>query len=117
MAQLASALAWGARGRPFKSDHPDNKKGQSIMLLFFLFMNMFTTYILFSPKIGKFYTGQTDDFDRRLDEHNRGKTPFMASGMPWELVFSKEFDSRQEAIKLERFIKKRGAARFLNDNI
>jgi hypothetical protein len=23
VAQLASALAWGARGRPFKSDHPD----------------------------------------------------------------------------------------------
>ena len=24
MAQLASALAWGARGRLFESDHPDN---------------------------------------------------------------------------------------------
>jgi hypothetical protein len=24
VAQLASALAWGARGRPFKSVHPDN---------------------------------------------------------------------------------------------
>jgi hypothetical protein len=26
VAQLASALAWGARGRLFESDHPDNKK-------------------------------------------------------------------------------------------
>jgi len=26
VAQLASALAWGARGRPFKSDHPDKEK-------------------------------------------------------------------------------------------
>ncbi len=26
MAQLASALAWGARGREFKSPHPDHKK-------------------------------------------------------------------------------------------
>ena len=25
MAQLASALAWGARGRLFESDHPDRK--------------------------------------------------------------------------------------------
>ncbi len=25
VAQLASALAWGARGRPFKSDHPDSR--------------------------------------------------------------------------------------------
>jgi putative endonuclease len=77
---------------------------------------MFTTYILFSSKIGKFYTGQTDDFDRRMEEHYRGKTPFMASGMPWEIVYSKKFKSRQEAIKLEKYIKKRGAARFLNDN-
>jgi len=23
VAQLASALAWGASGRPFESDHPD----------------------------------------------------------------------------------------------
>jgi len=76
---------------------------------------MFTTYILFSSKIGKFYTGQTDDFDRRMEEHNRGKTSFMANGMPWEIVFSKKFNSRQEAIKLEKTIKKRGAARFLDD--
>jgi putative endonuclease len=76
---------------------------------------MFITYILFSSKIGKFYTGQTDDLDRRMEEHNRGKTSFMASGMPWEIIYSKEFNSRQDAIKLERFIKKRGAARFLDD--
>jgi putative endonuclease len=79
-------------------------------------MNMFTTYIMLSSKTGKFYTGQTDDLNRRLEEHIRGKTPFMASGMPWKLVFSKEFNSRNEAIMLERFIKKRGAGRFLIDN-
>jgi len=25
VAQLASVLVWGTRGRPFESDHPDNK--------------------------------------------------------------------------------------------
>ncbi len=29
MAQLASALAWGARGRKFESSHPDRDKTQS----------------------------------------------------------------------------------------
>jgi len=77
---------------------------------------MFFTYILYSTKIDKFYTGQTLDIDRRLEEHNRGKTSFSANGMPWQLVFSREFPSRQEAIRLEKLIKKRGAARFLNDN-
>jgi putative endonuclease len=77
---------------------------------------MFVTYILYSPKVNKFYTGQTDDMNRRLEEHNRGKTPFMANGIPWKLIFSKQFDSRADAMKLERFIKRRGAARFLDDN-
>ncbi len=30
VAQLASALAWGARGRKFESSHPDNKETQSV---------------------------------------------------------------------------------------
>ena len=77
---------------------------------------MYTTYILYSSKIDKFYTGQTMDLDHRLEEHNRGKTSFSATGMPWQIVFSKVFKSRTDAMKLEKFIKKRGAARFLIDN-
>jgi putative endonuclease len=77
---------------------------------------MYVTYILFSKKLNKFYTGQTQNLSRRLDEHNRGKTPFLASGTPWILVFSKEHNSRSEAISFENYIKKRGAARFLSDN-
>ena len=76
---------------------------------------MFTTYILFSEQINKYYTGHTADLERRLNEHNIGKTPFMASGKPWSLVFSVNFVSRSEAMKLESQIKKRGAARFLSD--
>ncbi len=40
VAQLASALAWGARGRLFESDHPDKEKTQStlIQLIAFLFI-------------------------------------------------------------------------------
>jgi putative endonuclease len=77
---------------------------------------MYITYILYSSKIDKYYTGQTMNLDRRLEEHNCGKTPVSASGMPWKLIYSKVFTSRHDAMKLERYIKKRGAARFLNDN-
>ena len=77
---------------------------------------MFTVYIIYSSVLDKFYTGQTQDIERRLEEHNRGKTSFSATGMPWTLVYSKDCVLRSDAIKLEKFIKKRGAARFLNDN-
>ena len=80
------------------------------------FFVMYITYILYSSKLNKYYTGQTMDLEKRIEEHNRGKTRFSASGMPWILVFSKSFPSRTEAILLETKIKKRGVARFLSDN-
>ena len=76
---------------------------------------MYFTYILYSSRVEKYYTGQTKHLNKRLEEHNRGKTAYMKSGLPWELVFSREFQDRGEAMKLEKYIKKRGAVRFLKD--
>ena len=78
---------------------------------------MFYVYILFSTSLQKYYTGQTKDIQKRLEEHNRGKTPYMAKGKPWELVYSVCLSSRAEAMTLEKKIKKRGASRFLFDSI
>jgi putative endonuclease len=76
---------------------------------------MFTTYILYSDNLKRYYTGQTEDLERRLSEHNRGKTSGMKSGIPWRIVFRKDFLTRNEAVQLEMEIKKRGAGRFLSD--
>ncbi|HUW24823.1 MAG TPA: GIY-YIG nuclease family protein [Patescibacteria group bacterium] len=35
---------------------------------------MFFVYILRSTKTGKFYTGSTNNLERRLTEHNANKT-------------------------------------------
>jgi len=76
---------------------------------------LYYTYILYSKSLQKYYTGQTENISRRLEEHNRGKTSFMKSGIPWIIVFSKEFSTRSEAMALEKQIKKRGASRFIED--
>ena len=76
---------------------------------------MFVTYILYSEGIHRYYTGQTEDLNRRTEEHNRGKTPEMEKGIPWKVVYAREFNTRSEAVRLERYIKKRGASRFLDD--
>ena len=39
VAQLASALAWGARGRKFESSHPDIEKGSMVSAVLFFFLN------------------------------------------------------------------------------
>ncbi|HMQ61823.1 MAG TPA: GIY-YIG nuclease family protein [Flavilitoribacter sp.] len=39
-------------------------------------------YILHSQKTHRFYTGCTDNPDRRLEFHNSGTTPSTKSGIP-----------------------------------
>ena len=66
---------------------------------------MFFTYIIFSPKIGRYYIGSTLNLDKRLKEHNSGKTFSTRNKGPWELVFSEQFTNRHDAIIKEKLIK------------
>jgi len=76
-------------------------------------------YILQSQTTGRYYCGQSNDPERRLRQHNDpeyslSKTTKRFKG-PWGIVWQKQFDTRAEAMKLERAIKKRGVTRFLNE--
>jgi len=76
---------------------------------------MFTTYIIFSPSINKYYIGHCEDFSVRISQHNTGRNKSTKAGAPWELVYSSRFDTRSRAMALEKKIKNRGAKRFLDD--
>lgn len=55
---------------------------------------------------GVFYTGHTDDLERRVAEHQSGLLRgFTSNLLPVELVWSQEFPSRDEALEAERRIK------------
>ena len=79
------------------------------------FVMSYLVYILFSDTCKKFYTGQSDNFANRINEHNRGETKSIKMCVPWQLVWSTEVATRSEAMVLEKKIKSRGAARFLRD--
>jgi len=77
----------------------------------------FWVYIIQSESSGRYYCGQTSDLQRRLRQHNDpeyrlSKTTKRFQG-PWELLWSKELETRGEAMKLEKSIKKRGIGRYL----
>ena len=74
---------------------------------------MFYAYIIFSQKLNKFYIGSTNDLQRRLQDHNRGKTSFAKQGLPWQLKYWEEFASRKEAVKREMEIKKRKDRKYI----
>ena len=76
----------------------------------------YTVYILFSDSCKKFYTGQTIDFENRIGEHNRGETKSIKSCLPWKAIWTKNVETRSQAVALETKIKSRGAARFLADS-
>ncbi|QBM74911.1 GIY-YIG nuclease family protein [Sphingomonas sp. AAP5] len=54
---------------------------------------------------GKFYTGHTDNLDRRIGEHQTGgHCEFTSRRMPVALVWSEYFPSRIEALEAERMV-------------
>lgn len=73
---------------------------------------MFYTYIL-KLSNQKHYTGQTNNLTRRIKQHNAGQCISTKNHLPFKIIFSKKLSSRTEAVKLERFIKNKGASRFL----
>ena len=61
---------------------------------------------------GKFYVGHTDNLDRRIAEHETGQIAgFTADHLPVKLVWSETFDTRRDALEVERKLKGWGRAK------
>jgi putative endonuclease len=76
---------------------------------------MFYIYILYSKNSDRYYIGHTNNIDRRLFEHNNPviSKKYSAKHLPWTLVLSIEVsESRSDAIKVEKFIKKQKSREF-----
>jgi predicted GIY-YIG superfamily endonuclease len=66
---------------------------------------MFWVYILRCAD-GSYYTGHTDNLDKRIGEHQTGQCDgYVASRLPAELVWSQECSTRYEALSAEQQIK------------
>lgn len=63
-------------------------------------------YILKSDTTDKYYCGETQDINDRLERHNAGGSKYTKSGIPWQLIKTVEYFDRGEARVLERKIKK-----------
>ena len=49
--------------------------------------------------------GHTKDLDKRLNEHNQGRTRSTKSYKPWKLVYGEKYETKSEAYKRELEIK------------
>lgn len=66
---------------------------------------MFCTYILQSEKDGSFYIGYTQQLQKRIHQHNNGKSNYSAKHRPFKLVYYEKLDSKQEALAREEYFK------------
>ena len=68
--------------------------------------NIFTTYVLYSEKFNKHYTGYTSDIQKRLLSHQElGNKDWTTKYRPWKLIFTKEFTNKSDAMKFEKWLK------------
>jgi len=74
---------------------------------------MFYVYILYSSSIDKYYTGQTDSLESRLNSHLAKISPYTRVADDWKLVYSESFDTRTAALKRENAIKKKKSRKYI----
>ena len=72
---------------------------------------MYFVYIIQSNANQKWYVGTSEDPERRLLEHNAGKTKSTKGYIPYQLIYKEAYATKREARKREILIKKSGRIR------
>jgi putative endonuclease len=76
---------------------------------------MYFTYVLYSKTLSKRYVGSTGSIEKRLKEHNAGKSRFTKGGIPWYLIYKESFVTLSDARKRESFLKSGQGRKFLDE--
>jgi len=67
---------------------------------------MFFVYVL-RCKDGSFYTGYTNDVEKRVATHNNGTaSKYTRSRLPVKLVYHKQYSTKSEAMRAEAAFKR-----------
>ncbi|MFA6136395.1 MAG: GIY-YIG nuclease family protein [Candidatus Paceibacterota bacterium] len=76
------------------------------------------TYVLFSEKTNRFYTGSShdDNIEIRMRTHNLGGVRSTKYGRPWKLVEVENFSSYTDARKRELFLKTGVGRQYIHKN-
>lgn len=73
----------------------------------------FYTYVLYSKSFNKIYIGQSSDLEKRLKEHNLGLSTYTKRYIPWEIIYTEEYQTRSEAMKREKELKSQKGREFI----
>ena len=74
---------------------------------------MSCVYILQSESSQRFYVGSTNQLERRLAEHARGRSLATRDRGPWKLVYQENFEFLADARRRELEIKRWKSAKLI----
>ena len=66
---------------------------------------MFFVYILEARDSKRYSIGQTENLQLRVKRHNDGRNLLTKAFIPWQLKWWKEYNTRSEAVKIEKKLK------------
>ena len=69
-------------------------------------MKYYYTYILRSEVDQSYYKGSTEDYLKRLDQHNQGLSNYTSRKIPWKLIYVEQFELRKDAMRREKSLKR-----------
>ncbi|MBI4276565.1 GIY-YIG nuclease family protein [Candidatus Uhrbacteria bacterium] len=72
---------------------------------------MYYVYVLKSVTYNRLYIGSSENPERRLQEHNAGKTQSTEPFVPYVLIYCEQYLNKRDALRRERQIKDSGKMR------
>lgn len=71
-------------------------------------------YVLRSKQSGKYYIGETNNLQRRVEDHKKGRSSFGKINTEISVIYTREFADRGSAKQIEFFLKKQKSHRFID---
>jgi len=77
----------------------------------------FYVYILINNLKNKTYVGYTNNLINRLKEHNSGESFYTKRFGPWKIIFTEQFETKNEAIKKEKYFKSASGRKWIKKTL
>ena len=79
-------------------------------------MQTYFIYVIES-KTGLRYIGQTENLEKRIDQHNSKLSTWTKRDTEWKIIYTEEYSSRKEVIIRERYLKSGQGRQWLKEKL
>ncbi|NCC74360.1 MAG: GIY-YIG nuclease family protein [Sphingobacteriia bacterium] len=80
-------------------------------------MEPYYVYVLSSLLDESWYIGYSQNLDKRLTEHNSGKTVTTNRKKPWRIIYYEVSYNKEDAISREKYLKSGMGRRYLKNRL